>query len=110
MKATLTKLLRDCLALYQQIDEQDLLITWEKATKVGFFHELRELYNAAEKDITKKWRENIQMAGSAIIEMSDHIERYNDFYGADMTFGDLWRPKIEPCSEDTSYRKCETGS
>ena len=90
---------------YQDI-EKDLFEIWLKAMKTKLWVNLDELYDKTKVEHSQEWKKIVQKAESKIIEISDHIEDYNNYFGANMAFGLLQRPKISSCSEKNKCKKC----
>ena len=78
-------------------DDDDTVL---KAIREGFLETQKQM-----------WKEAVQKAGSAIVEMAEHVEDHNNypshFQWAKKGFGDLRRPKINPCGDGETCRNCK---
>ena len=103
--ASFTTILLDLEKTYQNV-EKTIQETWNEANRTKFLKNLSDLYSNSNNDIRKQWRTALEKAVSDIIDMAEHIEKYTAYNYSEFNLC-LWQPKVEPCNDGKSCKKCK---
>ena len=91
------------LETYQQYENVINKIVKE-SYRIEYIADLNKLSKKTDKEHYILQKEVVKKAETTIIYYANHIEDYNNYYGACKRLGELKRPKIKNCFEDC--QKC----
>lgn len=106
--ATMVKVYQNFLALYKKTEKEIKTLRYE-AISIKYQKDLEKFYLHKVNPHWNDWRKVVQVAQSAIIKFSNHVEDYNNYFGADTTtFGELKRTKVKSCLDrKEKCKECE---
>ena len=58
------------------------------------------------KLMENEWTKVVKEAEAKFIDAAEHLESYNNYFGASQSFGSLQMPKINPCDEKDLCNVC----
>ena len=106
--ATMVKVYQNFLVLYKNTEKEIKALQYE-AISIKYQKDLEKFYLHKVHPHWNDWRKVVQVAQSAIIKFSNHVEDYNNYFGADTTtFGELKRTKVKSCLDrKEECKECE---